>query len=157
MVNYIREAKTPKMLGATSRRFLQPTRSHTSFNSVKSWIIFRKGICWSPTTPWRSRSYETPLDQSTSTLTMTKWSIYIPWWFSITIWHDQIGHSCKGESSLLFRHLVDTVGQRKLRPIKELCARRTNALLLVRRGKRIRPRKQRPIRMRPTWSADPRT
>ena len=71
---------------------------------------------------------------------------------STTIQHiDQINHPCKGESSLLFRPSGDTVGRRKSRPTKKQCARWSDALLPIGRGKRIWP-----SQTRPAWSVDPR-
>ena len=57
--------------------------------------------------------------------------VYMPWGLSITIWHNQIGNPCKGETSHLFWPSVDTIGRRKSRSTKEQCTRWSDALLLV--------------------------
>ena len=108
-----------KKVGETSGSFPLPTRPHTSFNSIRSWTIFNKGICWSLATPWRSRSCAMPLRHH------RRWwnGGNMPWCLSTTIRHDHISHPYKAKSSLLFLPSIDTIGRRKSCPSKEQCAK----------------------------------
>ena len=125
MLGYIREAKTPKEAwGNLKKIFAARTTTRKLHHGGTT---SNRGICQSATTPWRSRSYVTPLGRSMSILTTKKWCRYAseP---STTIRRNKVGCPREGESSLVLQSPVDVTSQRKLRPNKRQRIWWTNAL-----------------------------